>query len=273
MSDHRRLQRTLFRMQLDPGFAEALRGGDPHAAESTGLLADDLVLLLEADPAGISADFDGRRRAQFLGNVASEFLLTTWTAVQGEADPELVESFTASAQFHRAAAADRPFPLAFAAHAAKRAEAASDPALAAFAELEGEMARARRELAVRPDPGPGRWRLPPTVRLLEAPRGTFEAAAALRAALDAGREPERPVLPGDGTEPLLLHATSAPSERRRAEVAVEPLGELPAALLRLAEEGLGASGREAFCLEQDVALEELADFARELAGDGLLLLD
>ena len=42
MSDHRRLQRTLMRMQLDPGFAAALRRDEREALASTGLDAEDL---------------------------------------------------------------------------------------------------------------------------------------------------------------------------------------------------------------------------------------
>ena len=268
--DHRRLQRTLFRMQLDPDFADALRGGEEAAARSTGLGAQDLQVLVETDRAGVEADLGGRRRAQFLGNVASEFLLTTWTAVQAGADPELVESFTASGEFHEAAASDGRFPLAFAAHASRRAAAAGDAALSAFASLEVEMARARRELVERRPPAEGEWVLAGTARLVEAPAGTFESAAALRAGLDAGARPGPARLDAAATETILVHAASAPTAARRAEVSVEPLGELPAALLRLAESGLDAAGRARACAEWEVELADLEEFAASLTDEGLL---
>jgi hypothetical protein len=270
MRDHRRLQRTLFRMQLDPGFAEALRRGAPEAVASTGLGAEDLSLVAEAPAAGVSADPGGRRRAQFLGNVASEYRLSTRVAARRGADPGLLDSFTSSAELHEAIASDRRLPPAFGRHARRRAEASGDVLLRELVALEEAMVLARREPVSRPSPGPGQRVLASSVRLVELARGTLEAAGAVRAALDADAD-ARPSVDPSGRETLLLVTAPADSPHRLPEVSVESLGALPAALLRLAEEPVGEAELARLADEHGVEPSELEEFVASLVEEGLLV--
>jgi hypothetical protein len=76
LSDTRKIQRTLFRMQCDAAFARQLFAGDAAASASTGLDHGDLALLRALDPDCVAADPGGKRRTQVLGNVASEHTAT-----------------------------------------------------------------------------------------------------------------------------------------------------------------------------------------------------
>src|SRR5262245_59516304 len=111
--DHRRIQRTLFRMQLDAGFADAIRRGDRAACDSTLLAPDELRLLQAANVAGVAADRNGRRRAQVAGNVAAEFLLSVTLGPEGRGGAAVLEGFLGCAEFHRAVMQDESFALAF----------------------------------------------------------------------------------------------------------------------------------------------------------------
>ena len=73
MTDHRGIQRALFRMQMDPAFAAAVFANDAAALATTGLDEGDAALLRSADAAGVGADKDDKRKHQLLGNVASEY--------------------------------------------------------------------------------------------------------------------------------------------------------------------------------------------------------
>lgn len=265
------MQRTLFRMQLDAAFARALRSGDSRAVASTGLAPDDLALLTAAEPAGVSADPGGQRRTQVLGNVAAEFLLSTWVAVQGGADPDFVEAFAAASELHACVAEDGRIPLAFARHAEQRASRAGNALLTALVALEAAMARARREHRGCPAVRRGEVVLSERVRVVTVPAGTVEAASGLRAALDAGRVPTPPDPPDPlARESVLLLAADTPPYRV-AEVAVEVLGELAAAVLRLAERPVGPPERARFCERHELEADELDGFLGTLVEEGVLV--
>ena len=175
--NHRAVQRALFRMQLDPGFAARLRAG----GAAPGLGAAELALLRGADAAGLSADRDRRRRGQFLRNVSGEFARSCAAGVSAEA-------FTSSPEFHAAVAGDASLPLAFGSYAA-RCSASGSRAQRALVALERALARARRELRAEVAPGPGELMLAPRAWLVTLPAGTLELAAGARAALaPAGEE-------------------------------------------------------------------------------------
>ena len=215
MIDHRRLQRALFRMQLDPGFAPGAELGPRERA-----------LLAAAHPAAISADAGGRRRAQFLHNVTSEFPLSLATAK----DAGLAERFTGSREFHDAVVNDASLPLAFAEYLAA---AAPGPLVA----LETSLARARRARRALPALRPGEVALAPWAELLELPAGTLAAAERVRAALDAGATVPIAAVDGRGSETLLLRREPEPAPFRLASVEVELLSPALARLLeRIARE-------------------------------------
>jgi hypothetical protein len=227
--DHRRIQRALFRMQLDPGFAERVRAREPDAIASAVLGAEELELLASADPAGVSADCDGKRRAQFLRNVTSEFGMSLAVARV----PGLVERFTASREFHEAVSRDESLPLAFADYLTAAALARGVGALAA---LEREMARARRTPPLALTVGTGEIALAPCAALVRLPLGTFDAAARVRSALDRGEPvPERLDVRSPPFERILLRRTSQPAPFRLPDVEVEPLSPALGELLARAE--------------------------------------
>jgi uncharacterized protein len=104
--DHRRVQRTLFRMLVDPAFAQSVRQSGPEGLESP---ASDWLRTVDLDL--LAADPDEARLRQLLGNVVLEFVHTVRAA------PGLVVPFAASPELHRAIAEDTPLPFAFAAYA------------------------------------------------------------------------------------------------------------------------------------------------------------
>lgn len=254
--NHRAAQRALFRMQLDPGFAERVRARDPEAVTSAGLGPDELELLARADPAGISADAGGRRRAQFLRNVTSEFALSLAVA-DGE---KLVEGFTASREFHEAVSRDESLPLAFADHLVSHRLRGAAGALAA---LERAMALARRHPLGELGVTPGHVVLAPGNFLVRVPAGTLAAAARVRAALDRGeRAPALDVPAPPPFEELLLRRTDA-SPFQLPEVEVESLSPALAELLTRVERP-----RPRAELASDPELEEVVG---ELLAEGILV--
>ena len=293
MSDRRRLQRTLFRMQADAGFARDLLRGDERAVASTGLEPDDLALLAQVDPAALSADPGGKRREQTLGNAASEFLATL-----AAGPPDLLDGFAVSSEFHETMAAGGRLPLAFAAYAGRRARERGSRAMAAVVELEGAMARLRRELAAagptldstaaavsipspRP-PGedrregaavsvPEAVRLAPTARLHDAPRHTLAWTDALGAAMrEGGAAPAPPRGFGEGSETLLLRAVEVPVHRL-ADLVVERLEPPADELLKRARSPLGVEERARFAVEQGATPQELESFLDGLVREGVLV--
>jgi hypothetical protein len=265
VTDHRRIQRALFRMQLDPRFADRLRAGDSQAVASTGLEAGDLELLAGAEPAAVSADRDGKRRAQFLRNVASEFALSLALAP----DRRIAEEFPESLEFHSAVESDASLPLAFARHLEKRVTAA--PLLVrAVAALECALAAARRARRTAPALGPGEVALAPWVELHRAPAGTLDAAARVRAALDRGESLSRPAVSADESEILLLRREPAPAPFRLPAVEVESLSPDLAELLALAAKPLAMTDRAAHAREASVSPAELEEVVGDLVAERIL---
>jgi len=224
--DHRRVQRTLFRMQLDPEFARRVRAGESEAV--VGLGAGELRLLRDADPVAVSADRGGRRHAQFLANVSGEFSLS----IAAGLDPE---GFAASAELHDAIERDFSLPLAFSRYAQRCTKAAPSP-LRALVALETALAQARRELREMPALRPGVVALAPWAWLEDVPGGTLALAAALRAALDVGTGLPAPLVPPEPDEVLLVRASVAAAPFRLRDVEVERLSPALAALLRAAHQ-------------------------------------
>jgi hypothetical protein len=265
--DHRRVQRALFRMQLDPRFAERLRARDAEALASAALGAEELALLAGADPAGVSADRDGKRRAQVLRNVTGEFALSLAVA----ADPGLVDAFPESREFHDAVASDSSLPLAFARHLEGRA-ADGAPLLRALVALESALAGARR---ARRAPAPlvaGEVALAPWVELVSAPLGTLEAAARVRAALDRGEPtPVGVVVSTSERETLLVRRAPEPDPFRLPEVEVESLSPELAALLARAAKPLGAAALAAHARQASVSQGELGEVVAGLVAERILI--
>ncbi|MGH9889670.1 MAG: hypothetical protein ACREBE_29340, partial [bacterium] len=218
LMDHRRVQRTLFRMQLDPGLAQRVRAGNV-----ADLPPAEHRLLRSVDPAALAADRDGRRRAQFLANVSSEFVLSLAAGLDAE-------GFTASPEFHDAVSRDRSLPLAFGRYARR----CSQGALHAMVVLEAALCSARRQLEDRPSPAPGEVVLAAWVSLVQVPDGTLELAVRLRAALDAASTLPRVVLDDLPAETLLVRAAPSAAPFRLREVEVEHVSPALAALLRAA---------------------------------------
>ncbi|HKC51446.1 MAG TPA: hypothetical protein VKF60_11685 [Myxococcota bacterium] len=252
--DHRRVQRALFRMQLDPRFAERLRARESEAVASAALGAEELALVAGADPAGVSADRDGKRRAQFLRNVTSEFALSLAVA----AEPGLVEAFPESREFHGAVARDASLPLAFARWLEKRAARAT-ALLRALCTLESALAAARRSRRPGPSLVAGEVALAPWAELVRVAEGTLDAAARVRAALDRGEPtPIGVAVSSAELETLLLQRAPEPEPFRLPEVAVELLSpELAALLARAAKPldpaALAVHGRGAGVSQADLA--------------------
>jgi uncharacterized protein (UPF0276 family) len=181
----RRVQRALVRMQHDASFAERMGRGEPEAIASAQLDATGTVWLRALDPVAVAADRDGKRAAQLLRNVVSEFRISAAVGPAGDGDA-WTRAFPRSAFFHAAIARDTSLPLAFAAFAEVRAGAGAEPLFAALLALEAAMARARRRAEVASPPPPGALFLSGAARLLDVPAGTFAAAAQLGAWLDRG---------------------------------------------------------------------------------------
>jgi hypothetical protein len=267
--DHRRLQRTLFRMQLDAGFAGAIRRGEGAACDSTGLAPGELRLLRDADAAGIAADRNGRRRTQVAGNVAAEFLLSVALGPDGRGGAGLVDGFFASPEFHDAVVQDGSFALAFARYLERIALTAKQPMFAAFATLETAMAHARRERSDPPRLAPDEVVRRPCARLVSLPEGTLDHASRLRAALDRGEAPPLPSRVGRDRETVLVAAMpSVP--HRLSEVKVEALSPVVASFLERASKPMSRAARDAFARECEAAPDELDEMVAEFVHDGVL---
>ena len=255
--NHRQVQRTLFRMQLDPAFAARMRAGAPDVTSDLG--AGELRLLRDADPNAIAADRDGKRRRQFLANVSSEFGLSVAAGLD-------VEGFTSSAEFHDAVRSDASLPMSFARYAAGCTLAQPAP-LRALVLLESALAQGRRGLRKAPEPRPGELALAGSATLVDAPGGTLRLAADLRAALDAGTALPAFLLPLAANETLLLRASPAASAFRLREVSVEHVSPALASLLR---ETLSPCSRRALGARLALSSGDLESVVDELVADGVL---
>ncbi len=269
--NHRRLQRVLFRMLLDSGFGERLLARDPGALSSAGLPKTELALLWQADPAGITADAGGKRRAQLLRNLGSELPLASAVGPRGDGDATWLERFPASTSFHDAIMADRSLPLALAEWATARTSS-TEPGFAALVALEGALLHTRRERPSDPPVGPGHWVRAARARLVSVPAGTFAYAASVRVALDRCAPPPRsPLAPANGTGVLLLVADPPESPFALAPVRVEPLPPLVAHLLQRAEHPLDAAYLQNFARDHDLDPAELESVVKEFQSEGVLL--
>jgi hypothetical protein len=255
--DHRRVQRALFRMQLDPGFAKRLRARDTKAVASAGLGPEELELLAKADPAAVSADRGGKRRAQILRNVTSEFALSLALSTNAK----LVEGFTAAREFHEAVTRDESLPLAFGDYLVGRRARGAAGAVAA---LERAMALVRRHPPGELEVTRGHVVLAPGNFLFRLPAGTLEVATRVRAALDRG-EPAPAgltVQSGPPYEHLLMRRTDS-SPFRLPDVSVESLSPALGELLSRAERPRPRA--------ELAADPERAEVVAELVAEGILL--
>lgn len=272
MIDHRRLQRTLLRMQLDGQFAARLLAGESAAVASTALGPAELGLLAAADPRAIAADRGDARRWQVLGNVAREFALSTAFAKVALEGARLLEDFASSAELHAALAGEGSLPLAFADYAERRAAQLADPGLVALTRLESSMARLRRLRREQTRPGPGELALSERAELVLLPAGTFEQAQALRAALDrAAADLPRAARSSAGDETVLILARPALNPHALPELHVEALSPAVASLLEAARTPLGPGARAALARKLDASTAALEGFADELIAEGTLV--
>lgn len=257
--NHRALQRTLFRMQLDPAYARALLDGEDGAVATSDLGEAERAALAMAGHARITADLGDTRRKQVLANILGEFLLSAFDAPASWAD-----AFLRSDEFHDAIRRDRRLPLAFAAWASR-----TGGPHAGVLRLECEMAELRRAPQDAPGVPAGSLQLSPRARVVDLPSGTLDHAAALRSALDHGES--APTAPGgEGSEAVLLLAAPRPPHAW-PQVNVEPLNALVAGLLRAADEPLDAAACAAYAAEHGADAEALESFAEGLIEDGVFL--
>jgi len=255
-------------MQLDPEFAGRIRARDRRAERSTGLADDELVWLRAADPAAVSADREGRRRAQLLRNASGEFALSLAAA----GDASWLESFPASDHFHLAIAGDSPLPIALGDHL-RGAASRSAASLRSLVELEAALACARRAPPAAPPRGAFEWILAPGAQLIELCDGSFAWAQSLRAALDRAAEP--PALPAPGceakTEIVLVYPLDAVRGSSLRPVRAERLEPAVAEFLLRCSRGIDGDSIREFCRAHGVARSDVDDVIGEYAAECVLL--
>jgi hypothetical protein len=265
--DHRGLQRTVFRMQLDPRFAALLQARDPGALRSTGLAAAELALIEGIDLRAVAADPGDRRRTQFLRNVSSEFPLTLAVA-----PADVAQGFPGSSAFHDAVAAGGRLPLAFAAYLAQ-ALAGAEHLVRALLELEMRLAHARR---ATPPPAPElpaqRVALAPEIELATLPEGTFAAASAIRSALDQRKPIVRPSeRHWQDSETLLIQPQPSATPFALGSVHIERLAPAVADLLRQCRSAQSAQALVAYAEERGIDREDVLGVVESFRADGVLL--
>ena len=262
-------------MQLDAGFARALRAGDAAASASTGLEVDDLELLSGLDPAAVSADPGGKRRTQIVGNVALEFTLSLSASARSGRNPELLEGFCASPEFHRAIVDDRRLPLAYGEYALRRANEVGRADLAAVIALEAGLAQLRRAAAgsasATPRSAGESVRLSSRARILDLPAGTHAWCEALYENGESAAAPAPPQgFPSELRETVLLFAHRVHGVHRPAEVRTELLNPPVDELLRRAQRGLSRDERADFARSQAATPDELENFLASFLEEGVL---
>ena len=258
---HAEVQRTLFRMQLDPEFGAQLRRRAPEALGSVDLSTRELDWLCSADPRAIAADRGGARRAQFLRNVSSEFTLSL--AALG---PQALERFPRSSAFHEAVRQERPLPLALADHLWACAPSADRGPI----ELERAMARARRALRDARPPRDDEVGLAPWAHLVDVPDGTLAWASDVRGS--AGASASRPPAPGRPHETLLLVATPEPPPFGLRHVEVERVSDgLARLLVRLEPHPVSRAAREEHAAQVEANVAELESVITDLLREGVLV--
>ncbi len=268
MTDFRRLQRTLFRMQMDSGFAAGVLAGDALAIATTGLAADDLALLQRLDPVAIEADADGRRRLQVLGNASLEYRLFLACCAQPQ---KVLDGFAVSKELHLALRQDLPLPLAFGRYAAGAALDEADPAAAPVARLEAGLAEARRRRWQRPPPPPQHVILAPHVSLLSLPEGTLDHASALHLQMSEGGARPHWNDPGKMRENLLVEVKAKDNPYALPSAQPEVLSAPVADLLVAAEQPLPCAGFADIARRHGADPASLADFVNSLVADEILV--
>lgn len=255
MIDHRRLQRTLFRAQMDPAFA----------AEILASEAPEWELLRQASRAGMTADPRGTRRLQVLGNATLEFRLSLASAD----DPRgRLESFASSPEFHAAIEHDRPLPLAAGAYLVR--VLADQPWPRALAQLELDLAEIRRA-PLGPTPPRSHWQRAHRARIVRLPVGTLARAAAVQAALHAG-QPCPPAPPQHSeAESLLLHAPAPEHRWKLADAIPEEVNDAVAALFERAQDPLDQAALEQFAQGYGATAADLLPLMQDYAQDGALV--
>ncbi len=263
-----RLQRAIFRMQHDSGFAWRILAGDPEALRSASLTPAELGALRAVPAAAFGADRDGKRSRQFLGNVSSEFRACRALGPRGDGDQAWLRCFAESPEFHRCAAENGRFPLAFRDYAERIGQEEGTAAFRALAALEGEMAHARRFAVTRPVPGPDEAALAAWARVVELPAGTHALASALQEDL-----PERPTLRGGTGEAILMAASAAtPPPGGLRVLRVETLAPLVAAFLSAADRPVPIRSWRGFAARHDLAYAEVAAVAQGFVDEGVLVI-
>ena len=264
MSDHRALQRALFRMQMDAGFARRVFDRDPGALGSAPLAPDDWEMLWELDPRAVAADAGDARKKQLLGNLASEYALSCGIAPAG-----LLEQFLVCEELHEAIQADRPLPVAFGRYVLRRAEGDGAARRAALAQLELAMVELRRRRASPPQGPPGTLFLSPQAGLVRLMDGTLEWASRIQTALESADSVPDMVLSSDFEDLLLLAGTANP--HALPNVVPERLEPSVAKLLRRAEMGLDSEGKRSLAQELGANSEDIDRFASSLVEEGILI--
>ena len=256
MIDHRRLQRALFRAQMDPSFAtEVFAGSDPA-----------LALIRAASRAGISADPRGTRRLQVLGNATLEFRLS----LAGCDDPRArLEGFASSLEFHAAIDADRPLPLAAGAYLCRVLADQAWPS--ALAQLELALAQVRRQGA-GPVPPAGMWQCALRAAVIDLPVGTLARAGEIQSALHAGRAcPANPFDPSEHRESILVYACPGANPWALLDAIPEEVNEAIAALFRSAKQAIDAEALETFAAGFDATAADLLPLMHEYRDEGALV--
>lgn len=265
MIDPRRLQRALFRAQMDPGFGDRLFAREDAAVESARLTEEELELFLLAPRAAVHADPGGTRRLQVLGNATLEFRLS----LAASGDPRgMLHGFAVSEEFHDAIANDGHLPLA-AGHYLTRA-LAGNPLAHAIARLELRLAELRRQPA-GPTPPPGKWQRAHRAAVLTLPAGSLAAAQQLQQALQAGETWTRPPLASSGEEALLVYAKPITNRWQWTDAVPEAVNEAVAGLFEAAVAPMGPAELEAYAAPFGATAADLEPLMQEYREDGALV--
>lgn len=305
MVDHRRIQRTLFLMQMDGGFASRIFEHDPQICSTTGLTDEEFSWLRAQDPAALSADPGGKRRAQIVGNIASEFRLSLSAASQssknaGEPGPAWLDHFLGSAEFHGAVLGGDRLPLAFARFALHDARSKGRAELVPVIELEFALARLRREAAggrlgalgshhpsyphgndqgaepsvsglERNSAADTLW-LSHRARVVDLPSGTHAWCEILQTNLENDLPAPRPSgFPTELREVVLLFAYATGARHRPALVRTERLEPPVDELLKRSRTGLTIKARSEFARAQGAEPEDLERFLIGFLDEGVLV--
>ncbi len=270
MMDHRLIQRTLFRMQLDSNFANQIRERNAAALSTTGLEADDLEWLISADWIAVSADPGGRRLSQLIGNVVAEYACSVSLAVDELGMTDVAAAFASSPEFHVAISCDRSLPIEFGGYLARRFGEREDRPIDSVLAYERVMVDARRAPRTAPVPACGEVVLAGSARIIGLKSNTFDRVRAFR---EDGSTASS--VKGTGIrsvrEKLLITTGERPHPGALHAVDVEVLSDSVAEILSLAEKPLGPADRAKLAEKRDVEPEELDDFFRGLIAEGLLV--